>query len=76
MSSGEQHGPKTVKILMPKTADPWKTCTLGEILEVNQVVSYFNYVNRMVVGLGVDTVGDIIGLSPNNNDETNNWSHT
>ena len=35
MSSGEQHGPKTVKILMPKTADPWKTCTLGEILEVN-----------------------------------------
>jgi len=48
----------------------------GEILEVNQLVSYFNYVNRMVVGLGVDTVGDIIGLSPNNNDENENWSHT
>ncbi len=47
----------------------------GEILEVNQVVSYFNYVNRMVVGLGVDTVDDIIGLSPNNNDEADNWSH-
>jgi len=48
----------------------------GEILEVNQVVSYFNYVNRMVVGLGVDTIGDIIGLSPNNNDEADNWAHT
>lgn len=48
----------------------------GEILEVNQVVSYFNYVNRMVVGLGVDTVDDIIGLSPNKSDESDNWSHT
>lgn len=48
----------------------------GEILEVNQVVSYFNYVNRMVVGLGVDTTNDIIGLSPNNNDESDNWSHS
>ncbi|MFT4535518.1 MAG: putative peroxidase-related enzyme [Saprospiraceae bacterium] len=48
----------------------------GEILEVNQVVSYFNYVNRMVVGLGVDTVDDIIGLSPSNHDESDNWSHT
>ena len=47
----------------------------GEILEVNQVVSYFNYVNRMVVGLGVDTVGDIIGLSPNDNSDENNWAH-
>ncbi|MFT6336066.1 MAG: putative peroxidase-related enzyme [Halioglobus sp.] len=47
----------------------------GEILEVNQVVSYFNYVNRMVVGLGVDTVDDIIGLSPNNNEESDNWNH-
>jgi len=47
----------------------------GEILEVNQVVSYFNYVNRMVVGLGVDTVGDIIGLSPNDNSDENNWGH-
>ncbi len=47
----------------------------GEILEVNQVVSYFNYVNRMVVGLGVDTVGDIIGLSPNDNSDEDNWAH-
>ena len=48
----------------------------GEILEINQVVCYFNYVNRMVVGLGVNTDGDIIGLSPNNNDDSENWSHT
>ena len=49
--------------------------TDGEILEVNQVVSYFNYANRTVLGLGVSTVGDIIGLSPNNSDDENNWNH-
>lgn len=49
--------------------------TDGEILEVNQVVSYFNYANRTVLGLGVSTKGDVIGLSPNNSDEENNWSH-
>lgn len=47
----------------------------GEILEINQVTSYFNYVNRMVVGLGVTAQGDIIGLSPNNSDDPKNWSH-
>lgn len=49
--------------------------TDGEILEINQVASYFNYVNRMVVGLGVDTIGDIIGLSPNNSDDPDKWNH-
>jgi len=49
--------------------------TEGEILEVNQVVSYFNYVNRSVVGLGVSTDGDIIGLSPNESDDPKDWSH-
>jgi len=48
----------------------------GEILEVNQVTSYFNYVNRMVVGLGVDLAGDILGLSPNDSDDPDNWSHS
>ncbi len=52
-----------------------KGFTDGEILEINQVASYFNYVNRTVVGLGVDTKGDIIGLSPNNSDDPNNWNH-
>lgn len=50
--------------------------TDGEILEVNQVVSYFNYANRTVLGLGVSTDGDIIGLSPNNNDDPDDWGHT
>ena len=48
----------------------------GEILEINQVVSYFNYVNRSVVGLGVTTDGDILGLSPNDSNDPNNWSHS
>jgi uncharacterized peroxidase-related enzyme len=47
----------------------------GEILEINQLVSYFNYVNRMVIGLGVSTDGDIIGLSPNDNNDQDNWAH-
>jgi uncharacterized protein YciW len=33
----------------------------GEILEVNQVVAYFNYSNRLLNGLGVSTTGDIVG---------------
>ncbi len=46
----------------------------GEILEINQVVSYFNYVNRVVVGLGVDLEESNIGLSPIS-DDTNDWTH-
>ena len=33
----------------------------GEILEANQIVCYFNYVNRSINGLGVTTEGDIVG---------------
>ena len=33
----------------------------GEILEANQIIGYFNYVNRCLNGLGVTTDGDIIG---------------
>ncbi len=47
----------------------------GEILEINQVASYFAYANRTVLGLGVNTEGDILGLSPNDNDDPDNWSH-
>jgi uncharacterized peroxidase-related enzyme len=47
----------------------------GEILEINQVVSYFNYANRTVLGLGVSTKGDILGLSPNNSDDEHHWNH-
>jgi uncharacterized peroxidase-related enzyme len=49
--------------------------TDGEILEINQVTAYFNYANRTVLGLGVSTKGDVIGLSPNNSDDENSWSH-
>jgi uncharacterized peroxidase-related enzyme len=47
----------------------------GRILEVNQVVSYFAYANRTVLGLGVNTDGDVLGLSPGDNDDPDNWSH-
>lgn len=52
-----------------------KGITDGEVLEINQVVSYFNYANRTVLGLGVSTEGDILGLSPNNSDDEDNWNH-
>ena len=48
----------------------------GEILEANQVVSYFNYANRTVLGLGVNTDGDILGLSPNDSKDESNWNHS
>jgi uncharacterized peroxidase-related enzyme len=41
----------------------------GEILEANQIVGYFNYVNRCLNGLGVTTDGDIVGYYKNENDE-------
>lgn len=33
----------------------------GEILEANQIIGYFNYVNRQLNGLGVTTAGDVVG---------------
>jgi uncharacterized peroxidase-related enzyme len=47
----------------------------GEILEVNQVASYFAYVNRTVLGLGVTAAGDVLGLSPNDADDEGKWRH-
>jgi uncharacterized peroxidase-related enzyme len=46
-----------------------------QVLEVNQVVAYFNYANRTVLGLGVCSEGDILGLSPNATDDPDDWSH-
>ena len=48
----------------------------GEILEINQVASYFNYANRTVLGLGVNLEGDEIGLSPNNSNDVDDWNHS
>jgi len=47
----------------------------GQVLEINQVVSYFGYANRTVLGLGCSTAGDIIGLSPSNSDDPQDWGH-
>ena len=33
----------------------------GEMLEANQIICYFNYVNRSINGLGVTTEVDIVG---------------
>ncbi len=46
----------------------------GQVLEVNQVISYFSYANRTVTGLGVTTKGDTLGLSPGYKN-SNNWHH-
>lgn len=46
----------------------------GEILEVNQVTAYFAYANRTVLGLGINTEGDILGLSPGGEDP-GAWDH-
>lgn len=48
----------------------------GEVLEINQVTAYFNYANRTVSGLGCSIDGDIVGLSPNKNDDPDDWSHS
>ena len=34
----------------------------GAILEVNQICGYFNYVNRLLNGLGVTLEGDVVGF--------------
>jgi uncharacterized peroxidase-related enzyme len=47
----------------------------GEILEINQVAAYFAYANRTVLGLGINTEGDVIGLSPGDSTDPENWSH-
>ena len=41
----------------------------GEILEVNQVCGYFNYVNRLLNGLGVTLHGDVVGFYSDNTNE-------
>ena len=49
--------------------------TNGEVLEINQVVAYFNYANRTVLGLGINTNDDILGLSPNDSSNEESWNH-
>ena len=40
----------------------------GQILEANQIICYFNYVNRSLNGLGVSTDNDIVGYYANADD--------
>ncbi len=47
----------------------------GQILEVNQVTAYFSYANRTVLGLGINKEGDILGLSPSDTVDMENWGH-
>lgn len=47
----------------------------GEILEINQVAAYFAYANRTVLGLGITTEDDILGLSPKDSDDDKDWQH-
>lgn len=47
----------------------------GEILEINQVIAYFAYANRTVLGLGVDHAGDVLGRAPRNSADGDDWSH-
>lgn len=46
-----------------------------QVLEINQVVAYFNYANRTVLGLGVCTDGDVLGLSPSATADPDDWTH-
>lgn len=62
----------TVSDLAPLRAAGWSD---GEILETNQVVAYFAYANRTVMGLGVTTEGDTLGLAPTATDDPNDWGH-
>ena len=47
----------------------------GQILELNQVTAYFAYANRTVLGLGIDTEGDVLGLSPGDSSDPGIWTH-
>jgi len=49
--------------MMKADVDALKAAGLddGEILEANQIIGYFNYVNRLLNGLGVSTAGDVVG---------------
>ena len=47
----------------------------GQILELNQLVAYFNYANRTVLGLGITTDGEVLGLAPGDRTDPDNWTH-
>ena len=46
-----------------------------DILHITEVVGYFAYANRTVSGLGVNMEGEVVGLSPGDSDDPENWGH-
>ena len=46
----------------------------GEILEINQVIAYFAYANRTVLGLGVSHQDEDLGQSPSS-ENPDDWGH-
>jgi hypothetical protein len=38
-------------------------------------VAYFNYANRTVLGLGITTDGEVLGLAPGDRTDPDNWTH-
>ncbi len=47
----------------------------GEILEINQVAAYFAYANRMVLGLGISLDREVLGHSPREQSDGDDWTH-
>jgi AhpD family alkylhydroperoxidase len=47
----------------------------GEILEINQVVAYFAYANRTVLGLGATAEGEELGYHPSPTPDLDSWNH-
>ncbi len=52
--------------MVPADLEPLREADLDDaaILDLNQVVAYFAYVNRVVVGLGVEVGEETLGLHP------------
>ncbi len=46
-----------------------------EVLEANQVIAYFAYANRTVLGLGVSLEGDELGRAPRDMNNPDEWRH-
>ena len=68
----EDPGAMTEEAVIALRAAGWGD---GEILEINQVTAYFCYANRTVLGLGCSLDGDVLGLSPGNSEDPDDWGH-
>ena len=57
-----KHGTRLNSEFAMTPADGGQKLTIMKFLELNQIVGYFNYVNRLLNGLGVTTDGDTVGF--------------